>query len=111
MLFRSFRRRYEIPDEIGLELVEADDFSMEETAKGMPFPVIAIVEGGLRFPLSPFLHKFIVKANVCPSQLSSNVYRIINGMLELNRRLGTNLGHAELDYCYTLCNVGRVRYT
>ena len=31
-------------------------------------------------------------------------------MLELNRRLGINLGHTELEYCYTLCNVGRDSY-
>lgn len=72
--------------------------------------MIAIVEGGLRFPLSPFLHRFLVQNRVAPSQLSSNVYRIINGMLKLNRRLGINLGHTELDYCYTVCNVGRDTY-
>lgn len=81
----AFRSRYDILDEIGLELVEADNFCMEKMAKGMSFLVIAIVEGGLRFPLLSFLHRFIVQSKVAPSQLSSNIYRIINGMLELNR--------------------------
>ena len=51
----SFRAKYDIPNEISLELVEANDFRMEETEKGMWFPVIAIVEGGLRFSLFAFL--------------------------------------------------------
>ena len=63
----TFRARYDILDEIGLELVEADNFCMEETTKGMSFPIIAIVKGGLRFPLSSFLHRFIVQSKVAPS--------------------------------------------
>lgn len=30
----AFRARYDIPDEIGLELVEADYYGMEKTVKG-----------------------------------------------------------------------------
>ena len=51
----TFSAKYNIPNEIGLELVKADDFPMEEMKKRMSFPAIAIVEGGLRFLLFPFL--------------------------------------------------------
>lgn len=42
----TFRARNDIPDdEIDLELVEADDFRMEEIEKGMLFSLLPLLNG------------------------------------------------------------------
>ena len=106
----AFKARYGIIDQISLELVDLDDFCIEETKKGMPFQVIAIIEGGFRFSLHHFLYKCIIRFKVAPSQLSSNFYRIINEMLEINQCISVNLGHVDLEYSYTLCKAGGDSY-
>uniref|UniRef100_A0A2N9I5E2 Transposase (putative) gypsy type domain-containing protein n=1 Tax=Fagus sylvatica TaxID=28930 RepID=A0A2N9I5E2_FAGSY len=53
--------------------------------------VVAIIEGGVRFPIDPFLADFLDYFRISPTQISPNIFRIVNGVAELNRRLGFNL--------------------
>lgn len=109
-MISGFKDRYLILDQVRIELVNKDDHCMKETIKGMPFSLIAIMEGGVRFPLHHFLLNFLLHHNISPSQAHSNVYRIVMGTLELDCIFGVNLGIAELNYCYTLCKVGGDSY-
>ena len=45
----EFRRRYEVPDDVHLELAKIDD-DTQASWDVMHIPVIFIVEGGVRFP-------------------------------------------------------------
>ena len=68
----------------------------------MPFPTIAIVEGGVRFPLDPLFVLFLSLTNLFPIQCSLNLYRIVMGVAALNRLLGTELGVYDIFSCYML---------
>ncbi|GMP56333.1 hypothetical protein CsSME_00020866 [Camellia sinensis var. sinensis] len=97
----EFRKDYNIPDNVHLSLAKLDTTSWEKPGF-VPFTVISIVEASLRFPVQPLLCEFLRQTRLSPTQLSTNSYRIINGIAELDRRLGLNLGLAELFHQYSL---------
>ena len=97
----EFRRDYHIPDDVHLTLADLDTTPWGNPGF-VPFTLLSIVETGLRFPVQPLLYEFLRQTNLCPTQLSTNSYRIINGIVKLNRRAGLNLGLAELFHQYSI---------
>ncbi|KAF5933580.1 hypothetical protein HYC85_029751 [Camellia sinensis] len=97
----AFREEYGIPADVHLELAEEETTPWGRLDQ-CPFTVLSIVEGGLRFPLNPLITEFLRRTGLAPTQVSTNTYRIINGVHELNNRLGTNLGLAEILKQYTM---------
>ncbi|THG12294.1 hypothetical protein TEA_001481 [Camellia sinensis var. sinensis] len=63
-------------------------------------------KGGLRFPVNTLMCEFLRCTGLVPTQVSTNTYRIINGIAVLNNWLGTNLGLAEILRQYTLRHTG-----
>ena len=51
----TFKRRYEFLEGVDIRLIGPNDDGWVENGLGTPFPLIAIVEGGLRFPFTPSL--------------------------------------------------------
>ena len=105
----AFKRRYEFPAGVDISLIGPNDDGWFESGLGTPFPLIAIVEGGLRFPIHPFFTEVLNHYGLAPIQLQSNAYRIIMGIAELNKRLNQDLGLYEFGYCYSGVESGGVR--
>lgn len=101
----AFREEYDILDDVHLEL-GAEDTTLWGRLDQCPFTVLFIIEGGLRFPVNPLTCEFLRRTGLAPTQVSTNTYRIINGIAELNNWLGTNLGLAEILRQYTLGHTG-----
>ena len=60
------------------------------------------MEGGLRFPLDPFIKLFLNKYNISLGQLHPNSYRILTRYLELMHREGVETNFDMLRYIYSL---------
>uniref|UniRef100_A0A2N9FJ33 Uncharacterized protein n=1 Tax=Fagus sylvatica TaxID=28930 RepID=A0A2N9FJ33_FAGSY len=86
----KFRRHYGVPDDVYLEYRFWEDAITGEPGD-LIIPVVAVIEGGVRFPMDPLLADFLDYFRISPSQISPNIFRIVNGVAELNRRLGFNL--------------------
>ena len=43
----------------------------------MVIPLVAIIEGGVRIPMSDLLNNFLRHFKVCPNQCTLNVFRIV----------------------------------
>ena len=65
--------------------------------------LVTVIKGGVRSPLHPLLRTCLRKWNLCPCQLMPNGFKIIMGVVELNRVLGINLGVHDIEDVYDLC--------
>ena len=80
-----FRRRFHIPADY---ILRVTDKKAHEPYSGFERLVVYKdqMEGGLRFPLDPFVKAFLNRYNIAPGQLHPNGYRILTGYLELMHR-------------------------
>jgi len=96
-----FRDRCNIPRDVQVRAPRPDESLEVGSRDGMPFPTIAIVERGVRFPLDPLI-LFLSLANLFPLQCAPNLFRIVMGVAALNRSLGTSLEVFDILSCYYL---------
>uniref|UniRef100_A0A2N9IFD1 Uncharacterized protein n=1 Tax=Fagus sylvatica TaxID=28930 RepID=A0A2N9IFD1_FAGSY len=96
-----FRRHYGVPDDVHLEYRFWEDAITGEHGD-LIIPLVAIIEGGVRFPIDPLLADFLDYFRISPTQISPNIFRIVNGVAELNRRLGFNLTVHDIIATYFL---------
>jgi hypothetical protein len=94
-----FRELYRVPSSIRLAYCNLDDLPVINKDEIL-LPIMAVVEGGVRFPLHPLLVNFLLIVNATPSQVSLNLFRIIMGVVALNRILGVNLRVGEIFQVY-----------
>uniref|UniRef100_A0A2N9FW26 Uncharacterized protein n=1 Tax=Fagus sylvatica TaxID=28930 RepID=A0A2N9FW26_FAGSY len=96
-----FRHVYEIPNDVRLRYVHWSD-ALNPLTGDLFIPVVAIVEGGIRFPMGPLLADFLSYFRLSPSQINPNVLRMVMGTVELNRRLGLGLCIYDIVRTYIL---------
>ena len=64
---------------------------------------MAILEGGVRFPMDPLIigtHRFY---GLCPEQLPPNFYQVVSCVSRLNQIFWLELNHHDINFMYTLC--------
>lgn len=100
-----FKGMYGIPDDVRTRLDDPDDMfdGFAFTDGWMRFPLVAIVGGGVRFPVHPLLRACLSAWHLTPCQLMPNGYKIIMGAVELNKILGINLGVHDIEDTYDVC--------
>jgi hypothetical protein len=81
----DFRQTYGIPNDVHIRLVEPDESPVSNESQ-IVLPLMAIIEGGVRFPFHPFLRRVLNLLRLTPSQVTINFYRIVMGALELRER-------------------------
>ncbi len=96
-----FRRHYGVPDDVHLAYRFWEDALTGEPGD-LILPLVAVIEGGVRFPIDPLLADFLDYFRISPTQVSPNIFRIVMGVVELNCRLGLSLTVHDIIATYSL---------
>ena len=64
------------------------------------FSLVSIVEGGVTFPLSPLVRRFLGFLGVSPILVAPDAFKIITAVEAINSEIGLGLGLRELCHCY-----------
>ena len=67
------------------------------------FHLMAILEGGVRFPVNPLLINTLRYYGMCPDQLPLNFYRVISCVSRLNHTFDLQLDYHDINHMYSLC--------
>ncbi|KAJ8622416.1 hypothetical protein MRB53_030945 [Persea americana] len=97
-----FRVLYKVPSNVEVRPDTPDD-GLTYRDGWMPFWLVSVVEGGVRFPLHPLVQDCLREWRLCPCQLLPNGYKIIMGVVRLNQILGIGLGVPDIEDTYDLC--------
>ena len=96
-----FRRRFTIP--IEYSLYTTDKKGHESYTDEVKLVVYQDqLEGGLRFPLDPFVKLFLNRYNIAHGQLYPNNYRILTGYIELMYKEGREPNFDMLRHMHNL---------
>ncbi|KAI8542915.1 hypothetical protein RHMOL_Rhmol08G0176900 [Rhododendron molle] len=98
----ALRTKYNVLESVGLELAPLRADRDVGSWDRMGIPIVAIVEGGVRFPLDPLLHRVLNWYRLTPMQVSTNFFRLVMGIVALNRILGTQLGIWDIQWWYSI---------
>ena len=74
------------------------------------FPLMAILEGGVRFPVRPLLLNTLKFYGLSPEQLPPNFYQVVSCVNRLNQLYGLQLNHHDINFMYSLCGNKNTNY-
>jgi hypothetical protein len=104
-----FKKQYNFPEDVQIQYVSQDDLALLQY-QDFVLPIIAIVKGGVRIPMHPFLIQFLTHFRLSLLQCVPNVFRIVMGTAVLNDKLGLNLTVHDISYVYRLQEMGKKQY-
>ena len=82
-----------------------EDIFRSDAQHGLPVPIAAFMEGGVRVPFPDLLNDFLLYCGIVPTQLGLNSYRIVMGVHALNQILGTSVGVREILHHLSLIHI------
>ena len=106
----QFKERYGFPKDVQIRYASSDDLALLKY-RDLVLPIIALVEGGVRIPMHPFLIQFLIYFRLSPLQCVPNMFKIVMGTAFLMERLGLNLTVHDITYVYRFQSTGRNQYT
>jgi len=103
----TFRQKFDILDDVDRHESEIALHRGEHTAF---FPLMAILKGGVRFPVDPFLLNTFRYYRLCPDQLPPNFYRVVSCVSRLNHTFDLQLNDHDINHIYSLCGNKSTNY-
>ena len=98
----TFRRKFNIPDDVEVAYCHESEITLHRRHGTAFFPLMAILEGGVRFPVDPLLINTLRYYGLCPDQLPPNFYRVISCISRLNHTFDLQLDYHDINHMYSL---------
>ena len=99
--FRKFRRKYNFLEDVELEYCPEFEAILSRGEVKVVIPLVAIVKGGVRIPMSDLVTNFLRHFKIFPDQCNPNVFRIVSSVDTLNKKLGLKLTEHDINYIYS----------
>ena len=97
---KSFKTKYGIPPNISIEHCEVGEQYMKRPMGVMVISMIDFIKGGMRIPIDKVMRDFLLFFRICPTQCSSNLFKVVNSVAWLNKKMGINLTHHDINWVY-----------
>ena len=106
----AFRQNFSVPDDVEMAYCHESEIALHK-GEGMTFfPLMSILEGGVRFPIDPLLLNTLRYYGLSPNQLPPNFYRVVSCVSRLNQTFGLQLDHHDINHMYSLCGKKKSNY-
>ena len=80
----TFKQTFNIPEDVNVAYCPKSEIALHRGANTAFFPLMAILEGGVRFPVDHFLLNTLRFYGLCPDQVPPNFYRVVSCVSRLN---------------------------
>ena len=106
----NFRARFAIPPNVDVAYCQEENIAREWHPRVVFFPLMSILEGGVRFLVDPLILRTLRFYGLCLDQLPPNFYRLVSCVNWLNHLYGLHLDQYDINYIYSLCGKESSRY-
>ena len=108
----NFRQAFNIPEDVNVAYCHESEIALHRRfGSGIAFfPLMAIMEGGVRFRIDPLLLNTLRFYGLCPNQCPPNFYRVVSYVSRLNQIYGLRLNHHDINFMYSLCGNKKTNY-
>ena len=106
----TFRCKFNIPDDVEVAYCHESEIGLHRGQGTTFFPLMAILEGGVRFPMNPLLTDTLRYYGLCPDQLPPNFYLIVSCISRLNHTFDLQLDYHDTNHMYSLCGNKATNY-
>ena len=101
---------FNIPEDMDVAYCHESEIALHRGANTVFFTLMAILEGGVRFPVDPLLLNTLRVYGLCPDQLPPNFYWVVSCINRLNQMFGLQLDHHNINFMYSLCGNKKTNY-
>ena len=101
----TFSAAYGILEDVDIAYCHQGDIEIQRRrgTNTVFFPLMSILEGGIRFPVDPLVIGTLRFYGLCPDQLPPNFFRVVSCVSKLNQLFGLRLDHHDINFMYSLC--------
>ena len=105
-----FRVRFNIPQDVEVEFCPEGNIENDRLLRVVFFPLMLILEGGVRFLVNLILLKTLSFYGLSSDQCFLNFYRVVNSVIRLNNLYGLELNHHDINFMYGIHSSIKIRH-
>ena len=98
----NFRAKYRIPSGVGTKYCKEGQWHTDRQEGEVAIPMIAFIEGGMRILMGIVTRDYLRAHRLALTQCAPNMFRILGCVDALNKRMGLNLTHHDINWIYNL---------
>ena len=106
----AFKARFNIPHDVNIEFCLKGNIENDRLPRVVFFPLMAILESGVRFPINPLLLRTLSFYGLSPSQYLPNFYRVVSSVSHLNNLYILGFNHHDINFLYSICGGLKTSY-
>ena len=108
----TFRQTFNILKDVNVAYCHESEIALYRSSESSTvfFPLMAILEGGVRFPVNPLLLNTLRFYSLSLDQLPPNFYQVVICVDRLNQTYDLQLNHHDINFMYSLCGNKNTNY-